>query len=69
MICGVGKPLTLEVNYHYQLLDSRFPACRMGSSQGEERSRLSSEDQPLTGQLDADSLVKTVEMDFFKKNY
>ena len=36
----------------------------MGSSQG-ERSRLSWKTNPSAGQLDADSLVKTIEMDFF----
>ena len=38
----------------------------MGSSQG-ERSRLSWKTNPSAGQLDADSLVKTIEMDFFFK--
>ena len=38
----------------------------MGCSQ-DERSRLSWKTNPLAGQLDADSLVKTVEMDLFKK--
>ena len=40
----------------------------MGSSQG-ERSRFSWKTNPLAGQLDADSLVKTVEMDLKKKSF